>query len=737
MTRTSDADLEACAREPIHIPGAIQPHGALLVLDPDEFSILQASENASQALGTAVGPGTRLADIAPAVLADLSAQPDLERSYQQIHPVNGAWRHVAAHRSAGNVILEFETLPQAEEQTMDRLFPRLRQFAESLSGAGDRSDLAAHLARHVRALTGFDRVLVYQFDGEWNGHVIGEDGNGVLPSYLGLRFPAGDIPAQARQLYRLNRVRIIPDVDYTPVPVVPAACPRTGQPLDLSFALLRSVSPIHLEYMRNMGTAASMSVSILVDGELWGLVACHSRAPHGVSLNIRNACDFVVQAAAARIETRERSADSARRVQLGDILNRLLGRMAAASDWRRGLLDAQSDLLAQLNATGVAIVFEGEQMSAGACPAEEQIQALVGWLESQGEPELFHADSLAKVFPEAAAYADIASGLLAIRISELHPSWLLWFRPEVVRTVTWGGDPHKVVREKGRIHPRISFDAWKEQVRLHAAAWQNAEIAAARDLRTAIIGIVLRKAEELAQLTQELQRSNKELEAFSYSISHDLRAPFRHIVGYSQLLREREQDLDPKSRHYLDSISESAIAAGELVDDLLNFSHLGRTKLSVGNVDMNKLVAEVKRSLEISLAGRDIRWQIERLPPAWGDPGLLRQVWWNLIENAVKYTRPRAPAIIEIDGRVEGDATVYTVRDNGVGFDMAYTEKLFGVFQRLQRIEDFEGTGIGLALVRRVVERHHGRVWAEGAVDKGARFLFALPNRPKGESQGA
>lgn len=737
MIQTSDADLEACAREPIHIPGAIQPHGALLVLDPEDLSVLQASRNAGETFGVEVTPGMRLSDIAPAIANELGEWPKAERIYQQILRVNGLWCHTVAQRSGSHLILEFEQVPATGEQTLDRLFPRLRQFAENLSSAGDVRMLAAHLARYVRELTEFDRVLVYQFDADWNGHVIGEDGNGVLPSYLDLRFPAGDIPAQARQLYRLNRVRIIPDVDYTPVPIEPADDPRTGRPVDLSFAQLRSVSPIHLEYMRNMGTAASMSVSILVDGELWGLVACHSRFPHGVSLNIRNACDFAVQSAAGRIEARERSAEAASRVQLGEVLNRLLGRMAAANDWRQGLFEAEDDLLAQLDASGAALVFNNEYRSAGACPSEEQTKAIVDWLEARGEAELFSSDSLAGFFAGAEAHADVASGILAIRISELHPHWLLWFRPEVIHTVTWGGDPHKMVREQGRIHPRVSFDAWKEQVKLRAAAWRPAEIAAARDLRTAIIGIVLRKAEELAQLTHELQRSNKELEAFSYSVSHDLRAPFRHIVGFSELLRERETDLDPKSRHYLDSISESAIAAGELVDDLLNFSHLGRTRLAVGNVDMDKLVHEVKRSLSMALAGRDIRWEIDKLPPARGDSTLLRQVWSNLIENAVKYTRPRAPAIIEISGRVENQDVVYSVRDNGVGFDMAYIDKLFGVFQRLQRVEDYEGTGIGLALARRVVERHGGRIWAEGEIDSGASFLFMLPKTQKETNERA
>ena len=230
-------------------------------------------------------------------------------------------------------------------------------------------------------------------------------------------------------------------------------------------------------------------------------------------------------------------------------------------------------------------------------------------------------------------------------------------------------------------------------------------IAAARNLRDAVVGIVLRRAEELAQLTEDLQRSNKELEAFSYSVSHDLRAPFRHIVGFSELLREREKNLDQKSRHYLDTIAESAVAAGRLVDDLLNFSHLGRTELALKNVDMNKVVNEVRQSLALAAKGRRIVWNVEELPSAWGDATLLRQVWHNLVENAVKYTRPKEEAVISIRGWREGEETIYAIGDNGVGFDMAYIDKLFGVFQRLQRVEDFEGTGIGLALSRRVIER--------------------------------
>jgi two-component system, chemotaxis family, sensor kinase Cph1 len=721
------SDLEACAREPIHIPGAIQPHGALLTLHPTEFRVVQASRNAGEFLGSDVRAG----EPAPAALSDLfeplrawhsTSEPTLQLR------IATSDLQVTAHRSDALIVLEIE---RNAAGTSEGLLSRLRSFAQILSAQADIEGSLASAARFVADLTGFDRVLIYRFDREWNGHVVAEAGNGKLPSYLDLRFPASDIPAQARALYASNRVRLIPDVDYAPVPIEPPSHPETGSPLDLSSSQLRSVSPVHLEYMRNMGTASSMSISILVDGRLWGLVSCHSAGPRLVSATVRDVCDFVVQSLAMRVSALIHAIDAESRVRLGRVSSRLLASMSASTSWPRGLAETEDDLLAQVHAAGAVIITEDDYLAVGATPSEDQVRAIVDWLRDHNHQDVYATASLAADFPASEAFAGEASGIIAIRISELYPSWLIWFRPEVITTVHWGGNPHKVVREEGRIHPRKSFEAWREQVRLHAPEWTEAELSAARDLRGAIVGIVLRKAEELAELSGELQRSNKELEAFSYSVSHDLRAPFRHIVGFAQLLREREQALDDKSRHYLRNISDSALSAGRLVDDLLNFSQLGRTAISHKQVDMNKLVAEVVKTVMINVEGREIEWSIDRLPVAWGDATLLRQVWFNLIDNAVKYTRPRQPAKISITGALDGDIGRFSVTDNGVGFDMTYSNKLFGVFQRLQKAEDFEGTGIGLALVRRIVERHNGSITATGEVDRGASFVFALPTPEK------
>jgi light-regulated signal transduction histidine kinase (bacteriophytochrome) len=334
--------------------------------------------------------------------------------------------------------------------------------------------------------------------------------------------------------------------------------------------------------------------------------------------------------------------------------------------------------------------------------------------------------------PGAEAIKDVASGLLAIPVSQLHASYVLWFRPEVVRTVEWGGEPQKPI-EGGRIHPRQSFAVWKETVQRHSTPWDEAELDAAGQLRSAIVDIVLRKAEELAELNDQLVRSNKELEAFSYSVSHDLRAPFRHIVGYSELLKQYEGErLSERGHRYVDTIIESALSAGELVDDLLSFSQMGRATLHPRPIDMDVLVKEVRGRLGIDLSERAVRWEVADLPPAYGDPAMIRLVLQNLLENALKFTRGREPAIVTIGSRTEGGSTTYFVADNGSGFDMAYVGKLFGVFQRLHRVEDYEGTGIGLANVKRIVEhRHGGRVWADAKLDQGATFYFTLPSAPE------
>ncbi len=736
---TAADPLEVCAQEPIRIPGSVQPHGALVLLREKDRAIVQVSSTLSQFIGRQAP-----VESAPS-LADVFGQDfsrDIEEwlsgeeaLYLEQTQIAGKTLNVSGHKTQQGIILEIEPVAAGATRT-ESYYPLLRRFMEQTDRVSEVSELCRMAAAQFRQLSGFDRVMIYRFDRDWNGTVIAEDGNGRLPSYLDVRFPASDIPAQARELYRLNRIRLIPTANYKSARLHPQLCPIDGKPLDLSFAALRSVSPVHLAYMRNMGAAASMSISIVIDDKLWGLVSCHHSEERYIGPQVRAACDFLGQILAQQIAARERAIDVDERLKLKRIETELIAHLARSKTFQEGLVERAPQWLGLTKAAGAAVITEGAVLTAGATPSPDQIVALADWLHRQKIEPIFSTDALASSWPAGEAVADVASGVVAVPISRVHASYIFWFRPEVVRTVSWGGDPdkEKAIDARGRLNPRNSFESWKETVRNRALPWREAELFAAVEFRNAVLDFVLQRAEERALLTEELQRINKELESFSYSVSHDLRAPFRHIVGYAQLLGEEEQGLKEVSRHYLEGIIHAALSAGQLVDDLLHFSQLGRSTLTMSRIDMNKAMAEIKRSFN---AGADeIDWQIEQLPPAWGDATLVRQALFNLVDNAVKYSRDATPRRIRISGVDRAIDVLYSVEDNGVGFDMAYVGKLFQVFQRLHRPEEYEGTGIGLALTKRIVDRHGGTLEARGAIGKGALFSFSVPKPTKEKDFG-
>ena len=727
-------DLSACAREPIHTSGAIQPYGLALVLDGRSLTVLERAvsrpgmiealgdpldQPVDQALGGLLAPFVSVLEaLAPGTTTFLGSWPlgDFGR------------HHAIAHRCGEHVIVELEEPVAAEPGSLEELYPAIRVFMTEIEQAADTAELCALASRHVRDLTGFDRTLVYQFDAQWNGRVVAEDRNDVLPSYLDLRFPESDIPAQARALYERNRVRLIAANDYQPVPLLRSPARADAPPTDLSLSVLRSVSPVHLKYMRNMGTGSSMSISLMREGRLWGLVSCHSAQSRRVPYHVRTASEFIGQILSLQLALKERALSVEERVARRAIQMQLLGRMAGDTDFLGALGRDPARLMALTDAAGVAIVHRGDGLFLGDCPTRREVLELIHWLSQRGTEDIFCTDALPAIWDGASALADRASGVLAISVSQLHDSYVIWFRPEVVRTVRWGGVPTKQV-ENGSLSPRASFEAWKETVVEQSLPWSDIDREAALELRVAIVDIVLRKAEELAELNEQLIRSNKELEAFSYSVSHDLRAPFRHIVGYAELLNASAGErMDTTEKRFLDTIVESAKSAGTLVDDLLSFSQMGRSTMGRSDVDMSALVEDVRQKLDMEYEGRSIVWDIAALPRVEGDPAMLRLVWQNLVSNAIKFTRDSASPRIEIGHAREGTEDLFHVRDNGCGFDMRYVDKLFGVFQRLHHADEYEGTGIGLANVRRIIGRHGGRTWAEGALGKGATIHFSLPH---------
>ena len=732
---SNDTDLTTCESEPIRTPGSIQPHGFLLALSP-RLEVLQVSDNLAQFTGIAPESalGRPLTDVIGAAGAQ-ALEPNLRGGQLRERPayiatvgLEGESFDVLAHAYDELLVLEFERSRSTVGVGMQQLYPLVGDFLNKISDADTIAELCQLAASEISALTGFGRVLVYSFDDEGHGNVLAECVDDGYDSYLGQRFPASDIPRQARELYLANRIRLIQDADYQPARLVPPENPLTGKPNDLSFASLRSVSPIHLQYMRNMGTLASMSVSLIVKGKLWGLISCHHAQARHLSFHQRSVCEQLGQILALRIRNRADADQMQFRLEVRRVMVSLLGGLTQGADFIENLRSVLPELLRFARAGGVAIVVDDRLISYGHTPDDEQIRGLVDWLSANVHQDLFHSDHLSTHVPAAAAYTGSASGLLAMPISRIHQHYLLWFRPEVVYAIDWAGRPEKMEKAAGTLSPRTSFTSWREAVHGTSAPWHEGELELALEFRTALLGIALERAEQMADLAEELGRANKELEAFSYSVSHDLRAPLRHIVGFSDLLMETAGSDNPERRQrFLVNIKESARLAGKLVDDLLSFSQMGRAALRPVRVRMTDLVRGCIDKLEPDTPARRIDWQVDDLPEIVADPSFLQLALYNLLSNAVKFTGQSDPAVIRVTSEQLPEETVFHIADNGVGFNMDYAHKLFGVFQRLHRMEDFQGTGIGLANVRRIVERHGGRVWARSAPGEGATFSFAIP----------
>jgi light-regulated signal transduction histidine kinase (bacteriophytochrome) len=783
---TSVLDLSQCDREPVHLPGSIQPHGALLVLDPERLTIECVSENTRDTLGHAAPdllgqsivaiPGLRQAS--PLLEALRQANLEEHNPFSVAFP-NGRFFKAIAHRHDGRLLLDLEPdSPDADFQPA-YFYHQVRTSIVRLRASAHLLDLCARAVREVRLLTGFDRVLVYRFTPDWAGEVVAEDTADGLPRYLGLRFPASDIPSQARALYAACRLRMIPTSAYTPSALVGRSPAR---PVDLTHATLRAISPIHLEYMRNMGVTASMGISLMLGDRLWGLITCnHESGERFIPYEARTACGLIGEIVSSLVGSMEETEAADQRVAFLAIQARLLQVVGQERDAARGLTRHTPSLLDVAGASGAALFHQGVLDTVGANPTPAALHSLLAWLESRGGAP-FSTDCLPGVYPEAHTFRDLACGLVAQPISFApgtavkQRSWLLWFRPEVSRTVAWGGDPTKPVSASPeRLHPRKSFALWKEAVHLRSAPFEPGQLAAVRSLAEALPELMLeieasRQLQETATLLQasnlrlreqmdenqkvelELRRAQK-LEAIgrlAAGIAHEINTPLQYVGDSLHFLSGASGELlaalaehapRPGSEDDLDYLrSEVPRAIGRSLEGLERVSTIVRAMKSFAHpdgaekapADLNQALTstvEVARSEFKSIA--DVTLELGPLPKVSCYLGDLNQVFLNLLVNAAHAIQEtlgptRARGQITIRSWHVAPGVAISISDDGGGIPEAIRESIFLPFFTTKEVG--RGTGQGLAIARSiVVDRHGGALTFESQVGRGSTFTIRLP----------
>ncbi|UZJ62662.1 ATP-binding protein [Pseudomonas sp. KU26590] len=724
--------LDNCANEPIRIPGAIQPHGALLTLLETDWTVQQASANAWQMLGIAHDrlPGDALARWlgdaqADALRTAVQENADLDSLDPLPMECGGRAFEGLLHRHDGLLFLELE--PVSTQASLLGLGPRLTRTLRRLQSAKSLGDLYAISVDEIRALTGYDRVLIYRFEEEGHGQVIAESATAQLDAYLGLFFPATDIPQQARELYRLNWLRIIPDATYVPAALMPALRPDTGAPLDMSHAVLRSVSPIHCQYMQNMGVRSSMSISLLKDDRLWGLISCGNREPLQVPHTLRSACQTIGQVLSMQISLLEDQQIQRQRLAKHHMLERLSRAMNEASDdVYHGLLEHSEALLTLVDASGAAVIIDGQVHLIGQCPSPEQVIALQQWLQTRPKP-VFESASLGAVFPEAQAYSHVASGLLAFSLPKPVANGVLWFRGELKGSVEWSGNPQQAKRiVNDRLHPRESFAVWQQQVDGTARSWSPGDVYAVSDLRRSAL-----EADLSRQVLREKDavRARDELVAV---VSHDLRSPLTVIVMQCGMMqRVIAADISASSKRLtsaIDTLQRASTRMTRLLEDLLDTSKIeaGRYSIDAQPLEVSQLFEDAWSLLTPLALNKfiDLTFHAEPDLKILADPERMFQVLSNLVGNAIKFT-PKA-GNISVKAAAEGDHVVVSVVDSGDGIA---PDQLPHVFERYwrRREDNPSGSGLGLYISQGIVKAHGGELSATSEEGVGSEFRFSVP----------
>jgi len=692
--------LDNCADEPIHIPGHIQPHGALLSFDAGA-ALREWSSNAASLLGIAPAPGLQpaalgLGEEALALIAACQAElgdDEVPPAAAEVH-LAGRTFDCVVHGNRGRVIAEFELRRQASDE--------VAAFALKAHGAIDKikrqKSIPALLqlaVEQIAAITGFDRVMAYRFRHDDSGDVVAEAVRPDLHPYLGMRYPASDIPAQARRLYTINTLRLIADIGYQPVPVH-----GTGStPLDMSHCILRSVSPIHVEYLQNMGVGASMSVSIVVNGHLWGLIACHHMAPKQVPYSIRMACDVVAQVLAATVQSLDARERSALTEQAAGMRTHLIETLLHEDDVLSALAQHADSLAASLGAEALVFTQQGKLHVHGPLPPA-LATAIAASLPSGGE-ELLQRSRRGD-WPEA-LHQQIGPwvGLLGLYFDPATEGWLLALRQEQVETVRWGGKPEKGIKVGPlgpRLTPRGSFEEWRDVVRDTAEPWNSAHLLVADQL----LG-EMHRASMLRHA--ELEKARLQLLAM---LGHDLRDPLQSITMAASVLQHGGQGHPLGQR-----IERSSGRMQRLISQVLDMSRLESglgLALSPQRVNLSRMAEDLLDESRTAHPGVDYRAAIAADVTIEADPDRLAQVVSNLLSNARHHGRAGEAVQLVLDRA--GNDVVIEVHNHGAPIAEDLVPQLFNPFKRmaLHNPANRTGMGLGLYIAANIVQGHGGAI---------------------------
>lgn len=738
-------NLTNCEFEPIHIPGSIQPHGFLLGINSETWKIDFCSGNIqdyifvyhksvlNQTFEAVFGQNQQF------LVEDYISKNLLLSSSLLKLDLNGADFLCTIHKSNDNYILEAEPFSENTKKLTD-VYDQTSQFLSYMNDTHTLKELCDMIAKGTREITGYDRVMIYRFDKDYNGEVFAESVRDDLEPFLGLHYPHTDIPLQARELYMQNLLRLIVDVNYRPVPLYTIDDGNESKNLDLSLSILRSTSPIHVQYLHNMGVGATLTISLIHQKKLWGLIACHHYSPKNLTPEIRLAAQLQGHFITSQIDIRQSNEEYEVARKSNIALEKLNSFNLPAREESFENIARSPEILEICNASGVAILFNSTIYKSGVTPDDANIERLSLWLSDHTKKRTFHTDKLMASLPNPEDYCQEASGIIYHSLNAESYDCVIWFRPESLTEINWAGDPNKaIVKDEKGLYPRNSFELYREIVKCQSKVWLQPELNAAANYAHTLekqlnLLIITQEEEKYRKLSEILKETNSELENINWISTHDLQEPLRKIqMISSRLLGKEDENFSETVINSVQRMNNSAQRMQTLLIDILKYTRIQHIDDSFEIVDPNEVFGEVISDLQELINEKEALLNIEKLPKIKGMPFLMKQLFSNLVQNSLKYSFPdKAPIITVRSTAIQKNDSeqlfqVLELSDNGIGFEQKFSENIFNIFSRLHAQDEYKGSGVGLALCKKIMQVHKGIITAEGKPNEGAIFRLYFP----------
>ena len=717
-----------CDQEPIHVCGEVQKYGYLIGTRGSKINFYSENilEFFSLSSDSVIGKD----------IAILFKDLDLDINWDNISDNHElAIQHISFKKEeytlsihANNGFTFYEIEKVLPNHKMNQEYTAIQNILK----LSNDENIWKILLTEVQKIIGFDRAMIYQFLYDGSGEVIEESVRPGLDSYLHLHYPESDIPAQARALYLKNTVRITPHVSGETFPILGVQ----KENVDLTYSTTRSSSPVHRQYLKNAGVESSFSASIIINGELWGMVACQNAEPKHLDLQSRLLVETLTRTSANAFASYRslQTLEDYQKINLNNI--ELRQNLLSGEDFGKSLENNIKDIMDACTADGMIIKINNEIRTAGSVPGPADIEKIIQWSKDKNqhfEENIFISNTFCRTISKDNVDLEDPAKSCGIIISVLGNNtsdMLIWMRKEQGQKITWAGNPEKETIseikdgvEIIKFSPRKSFEVWREFVKDTSLPWQIKEIESAKWITSVILKASHTKSSQISDLNEQLKELNEELDSFSYTISHDLNTPLTVIKLNAQLMK-RLAPPDENSQKFLDTIITQVDAMSDMIKNVLELSKIKKSEIELKRIAVDSLINKLAEDSKISFDSPDTQIIIENTPEVLGDPTMVYQVFGNVIGNAIKYSSKSSQPMVRIIGEVYENEVMYKISDNGIGIDAEDAGKMFKIFSRMSNAKAFYGNGVGLSIVHHLMEKMGGQITYESQSGIGTTFIL-------------